>query len=78
MAHFLIEFDRVSGASRIRDFSGEDSGRRAMEARFQAEDARASVNVEVVVLQAESEDDLRRTHSRYFEPLNELVTSVRP
>lgn len=78
MTHFLIQFDRVSGESTIQDFRGEGSGRRAMEARFRAEDERAGTNVEIVVVQAESKDALHRTHSRYFEPLSELMDSVRP
>lgn len=33
-------------------------------------------NIEVVVLAAESRDDLMRTHSRYFLSLHELASQV--
>lgn len=74
---FLIEYDRSQG--RIVTFEAfQDS------ARQEAEDSRLQLELElnrrgtereVVLLEAASEEALRRTHRRYFEDLNELVNS---
>ena len=74
---FLIEYDRSQG--QIITFKTFDD-----RARLEAEDARLQLEVElnrrgtereVVLLEAASEEALRRTHRRYFEDLNELVNS---
>jgi hypothetical protein len=76
---FLIEYQRSEG--RIVTFKVfEDSEQSS------AETARLEIELEllhkgldgdheVVLLQAESEEALRRTHRRYFEALSELVNS---
>jgi hypothetical protein len=73
---FLIEYDRSRGEI-IKLETFLDSERRV------AEDARLEleirlnlnkVNHEVVILEADSEEALRRTHRRYFENLAELAT----
>jgi hypothetical protein len=54
-----------------------DSERRvAEEARLEMEIGlnRDEVDREVVILEAESEEALRRTHRRYFETLSELAS----
>jgi hypothetical protein len=55
-----------------------DSKAEALAARFEAEAAHRQdgENIEVVVLAAESRDDLMRTHSRYFLSLHELASQV--
>lgn len=73
---FLIEYDRASGRLlRKSTFSDGD--------RVHAEDSRLelelrlnanAVSHEVVLLQADSEDALRKTHNRYFASLTELLT----
>lgn len=65
MKHFLIVFDRSdSRALSITDF---DDRAVALRERFVAERLhRASPDVEVVVLTAESRESLQNTHSRYF------------
>ncbi len=74
---FLIEYDRSRG--RIVTFEAF-----ADSARQEAEDSRLQLELdlnrlgterEVVLLEAASEEALRRTHRRYFEDLNELVNS---
>lgn len=72
---FLIEYNRDSG--RIVTFkSFEDSDRRG------AEESRLGLELdlnlkgienEVVLLEAATEEALRRTHRRYFEDLSELT-----
>lgn len=73
---YLIEYDRVRGqVTQMTAFADTERGC--------AEDARLEVelrserqdNVEVVLLEAPSEDALRRTHRRYFESLAQLVQS---
>lgn len=74
---FLIEYDRSQG--RIVTFrTFEDSARReAEDSRLQLELElnRRGTEREVVLLEAASEEALRRTHRRYFEDLSELLNS---
>jgi hypothetical protein len=75
---FLIEYDRPQGSLvTFREF--EDSERlQAENARIELEVAlnRSKTDHEVVLLQAESKEALRRTHRRYFAGLRELITDV--
>ena len=72
---FLIEYDRPSGTIKeMRKF--EDSSRKlAEDTRLELELRlnREGVEHEVVILEAPSEEALRRTHSRYFESLAEIA-----
>jgi hypothetical protein len=77
MMIFLIEYDRARGE--IVTFKTFDNSERQI-----AEDARLELELElnrlgtereVVILEAASEEALRRTHRRYFEDLSELVNS---
>jgi len=74
---FLIEYDRSRGE--IVTFRTFDDSE-----RLRAEDARLELELElnrlgteheVVILEAATEEALRRTHRRYFENLSELVNS---
>lgn len=76
---FLIQYDRQRG--RIVTLKAfEDSE------RLKAEDSRLELEVllnrrgiphEVILLEAKTEQALRRTHRRYFEDLSELMGSER-
>ena len=72
---FLIEYDRNQGdVVTIREFA--DSERQSAEAsrlELELELNRQGKKHEVVLLEAASEEALRRTHRRYFENLAELV-----
>lgn len=72
---FLIEYDRNRG--RIVTFKTFEDAQResAEESRLQIELElnRGGIEHEVVLMQASSEEALRRTHRRYFENLAELV-----
>ncbi len=73
---FLIEYAREKGELiTFKTFSDKDSTL-AKNTRLELElDLnRRGVNREVVLLEAENEDALRRTHRRYFENLQELVS----
>jgi hypothetical protein len=75
---FLIEYDRPEG--RLVTFQRfQDSGRlKAQSARLDLElDLnRRRVNHEVVLLEAASEEALRRTHGRYFKTLRQILESA--
>lgn len=74
---FLIEYDRNRG--QIVTFEAFDDSERhkAEESRLEMEIKlnRLGIEREVVLLEAETEEALRRTHRRYFEDLTELVSS---
>lgn len=74
---FLLEYDRASGCL-------IDLHRFADTQRADAEDLRierelnlnqVGIEREVVLLEAESEEALRRTHRRYFEDLRQLAST---
>ena len=73
---FLIEYERPKGCI-VSMVTFEDSDRsKAENSRLQIElDLhRRKLDHEVVLLEAASEEALRRTHRRYFENLNQIVS----
>ena len=75
MRHYLVVFDRRSGAVvQFQEFGVADE---AMTARFDAENEYAdNSDIEVVVLGASSKDALLKTHARYFKGTLELASSA--
>lgn len=75
MPNFLLVFNRRTGEmSDLREF---DAYVDAMNARFAAERThRQEPDVEVVVLTARSEQELRATHSRYFQTGRDLAQTA--
>jgi|tagenome__1003787_1003787.scaffolds.fasta_scaffold17383525_2 hypothetical protein len=73
MTSFLMQYDRRSGDLEVTEFVGESARQEALAARVRAESTRASEDVEVVVLSADSLDQLKRTHGRYFKSAPELL-----
>lgn len=75
---FLIEYDRPTG--QIISFKNFDDSQRlkAEKTRVDLELKlnRRKIDHEVVLLQAASEEALRRTHRRYFENLSQLAQST--
>lgn len=74
---FLIEYDRQRGSIvQFREFK-DDEREQAYDARLDLELRLngAGIENEVVLLEAPSEDAIRRTHRRYFETLEELLES---
>jgi len=72
MTHFLLVYDRDAGQLLRKEVFVNSSD--AMQARFRAESEFAGRReIEVVALDAESEEELRRTHGRYFFSLAELA-----
>jgi len=74
---FLVEYDRARGEIASFQTFDESDRKQAQDARLELELAlrRRGVEHEVVLLEAASEEALRRTHRRYFEDLAELVSS---
>ena len=75
---YLIQYDRNLGQIvHIQDFPA-DSKDRAEEARLDVELGLLSRKVlhEVVLLEARNEGELRKTHRRYFERLDQLMADV--
>jgi len=72
MKYFLVTYDRLVGVGEIRDVFPAECRSVAIRSRFTLEQQTNS-DTEVVVLGAESEDDLRRTHSRYFKSAATLL-----
>lgn len=73
---YLIQYDRSLGQLvRLEAFSSESTDR-AEEKRLCVELDLLSKKVtqEVVLLEATNEDELRKTHRRYFERLDQLMT----
>lgn len=75
---FLIEYERLTGTIQLQRFDDSQADK-ARQARLNLELARAAENLprEIVILEADSEEQLRRTHSRYFESLNQLANPDR-
>jgi hypothetical protein len=72
---FLIDYDRMKGEIvTLKSFFKRES-LAAEDTRLEMELAyiRDGIEHEVVLLEAETELALRRTHRRYFEDLKELV-----
>ena len=75
MSHYLLVFDRARGeVLQEREFP---DGPSALDARFQIErEQKRDDDIEIVVLDAESPEALRRTHARYFETPAELLRGL--
>ena len=75
---YLIQYDRSSGRLVWVEPFSADKKDKAEEARLQVELELLSSKVshEVVLLEASSEDELRKTHRRYFERLDQLLTEA--
>ena len=72
MTHFLLVYDRDAGQLLRQQVFAD--GPEAMQARFRAESEFAGRReIEIVALDAESDEELRRTHGRYFLSLAELA-----
>ena len=72
---FLIEYDRQKGVLVRLDIFADAERATAEHSRLalELELNEREIEHEVVLLQAEDESALRRTHRRYFEDLVELV-----
>ena len=74
---FLIRYNRKSGRIVTKQAFEHADREKAQKARLELELEvnRNGIEDEVVLLEAESESVLRRTHRRYFENLRELASN---
>lgn len=70
MTHFLLIFNRQSRIAEVQDLGDGDVVGRLLEAE---ERLTGEPWLEIVLLTAADEDDLRRTHARYFESIDQLL-----
>lgn len=70
--YFLLENDRQSGELVVSEYTDKTE---AASALHEKETNRAP-EVEVVLFMARSLDDLKRTHSRFFKSLGEMVKDL--
>jgi hypothetical protein len=76
--HFLLVYDRSAGQLLERQAFPQERAGEALRARFDCERRYADrPSIEVVVIGAESEEGLRRTHASYFATPSELVEQMR-
>jgi hypothetical protein len=75
---FLIEYDRSAGKLVVFKTFKNSQRAEAEKTRFETElDLnRKEIDHEVLLLEAPTEDALRRTHRRYFEDLAEISESA--
>ena len=73
MTYFMIVFDR--GMRKILDLEAFENSEEALEARLSREIESPGSALEIVVLGAEDENALRRTHSRYFGDVQEFASA---
>lgn len=65
MASYLMHFHRLTGELQITEFS--DSAE-AMQKRLELEHTTDDPNIEIVVINSPSLEQLKVSHSRYFAP----------
>ena len=77
---FLIEYNRKAGTLLNIVPFGDSLRPEAQGSRLSLEigNLTAGISNEIVLLEVPSESDLRRTHRRYFEPLEDLARSAAP
>lgn len=74
---FLIEYNRSRGKIATFETFDETDRQKSEDARLEMELKlnRAGIEHEVILLEATTEEALRRTHRRYFEDLAQLATA---
>lgn len=71
MKHFLLDYDRPAG--KLVCITTFKDVERALVAYSACERRAHGTSHEIVLLGAESEDELRQTHSRYFYDIDEMI-----
>lgn len=73
MNSYLLVYDRRSGHLDSQEYGGPDGRAEALRQRILLERQHRRGDIEVVVIAADSMDELRRTHSRYFSSVSSLT-----
>lgn len=77
MNEYVIVYNRLSGEVVERSEFDQKGQERALAFRFELERIyKEQSDIEIVVLSANSWDDLLLTHARYFKSLEELTSSI--
>ena len=74
MSGFVIEYNRKTGDRRVYTFEGPEAHKNALEYRFELEEQHVNDGWEIASLVSDSLETIKRTHSRYFQG-QELVIS---
>lgn len=69
---FLIDYDRRSGTIRQFKSYSDDDRHSAEQLRLELE-LQARTDAEIVILEADDEQTVRKTHARYFNTVAELL-----
>ena len=72
MTLFLIRYDRQTGIGEILERYPREQRAEASAALLQLELTKPP-HIEVVILESDSEEIIRKTHGRYFKTLRELA-----
>lgn len=75
MSGFLIEYNRSTRERRVTAFEGQDGPQLALAERLRRERDRTDGNWEIVSLNSNSVETIKKTHSRYFSG-HRLTNSV--
>ena len=75
MSYYLLVYDRSTGAVEVEEFTEQERDLALHRRVIYEREQRDRPQIEVVVLGAESRDDLQRTHARYFKTVQELAKS---
>lgn len=66
MPGFVIEYNRLTGDRHVTQFLGSNGHREALLERLKLEKIRPSEDWEIVSLNSDSIETVKKTHSRYF------------
>lgn len=66
MPGYVIEYNRLTGDRKVIEFPGSLGHREALLARLRIEKERPSQDWEIVSLNSDSLETVKKTHSRYF------------
>jgi hypothetical protein len=66
MPGYVIEYNRITGDRTVLEFPGPSGHREALLARLRIEKERPSEDWEIVSLNSDSLETVKKTHSRYF------------
>lgn len=66
MSGYVIEYNRLTGDRKVIEFQGAFGHRDALLARLRIEKERPSGDWEIVSLNSDSLETVKKTHSRYF------------
>lgn len=69
---FLVDYDRRSGFLRLFKPFADNERHQAEQLRLELEII-GRVDAEVVLLESEDEETVRKTHARYFESATDLL-----